>query len=278
MSIAGGVDRAIERGLSIGCEAIQIFLKNNMQWSGPPLREDEVARFRKHAVPVFAHSGYLINLAAPHSRSVEALVEEIRRADRLGVPFIVLHPGAHLGAGEAEGLRRVVGHLDEVFAATASSDVCIALETTAGQGTCLGYRLEHLAEILQRARHPQRLAVCVDTCHLFAGGYDIRTKHGYEAVMRELDHLIGCRRIVAFHLNDSKKPLGSRVDRHEHIGKGLLGLEAFRCLLRDERWERLPMVLETPKGEAMREDIENLRVLRALMVPSTPRSSRHSRA
>jgi len=267
MSIAGGVDLAIERGVSIRCEAIQIFLKNSTQWRGKEISQAEVDRFRaaRNAMPVFAHSSYLINFGVPSPRSVAALVDEIRRADLLGVPFIVLHPGAHLGTGEAAGLESVARSLDAVFAETSSSKVKIALETTAGQGTCLGHRLEHLAAIIRACHHPKRLAVCVDTCHLFAAGYDIRTRRGYEAVMQELDVVVGKRRVAAFHLNDSKKPLGSRVDRHEHIGKGLLGLEAFRCVMQDERWRGLPMVLETPKGADLREDVENLRVLRGLL-------------
>ncbi len=263
MSIAGGMDLAIERGTSIGCEAIQIFLKNANQWCGRNISGTEARRFQsaRGALPVFAHSSYLINLGVPSPRSVSALVDEIRRADLLGVPFIVLHPGAHLGTGEATGLASVARNLDTVFAATPSSSVHIALETTAGQGSCLGHRFEHLAAIIQSSHHPNRLAVCVDTCHLFAAGYDIRTRRSYEVVMRQLDGLS----VVAFHLNDSKKPLGSRVDRHEHIGKGFLGLGAFRCVLQDARWHGLPMVLETPKGKDTREDVENLKVLRALL-------------
>jgi deoxyribonuclease-4 len=263
MSIAGGFGLAIERGLSIGCGAIQIFLKNATQWRGRNITGTEARRFRqaRGALPVFAHSSYLINLGVENPRSVAALADEIRRADLLGVPFIVMHPGAHLGTGEAAGLESVARNLDAVFAATPLSTVRIALETTAGQGSCLGHRFEHLAAIIQSSHHPDRLAVCVDTCHLFAAGYDITTRRGYEAAMRQLDGLP----VVAFHLNDSKKPLGSRVDRHEHIGRGLIGLEAFRCVLRDARWRGLPMVLETPKGEEMREDVENLRVLRGLL-------------
>ena len=257
MSIAGGVSRALELGASIGCDAIQIFLKNNMQWAAKPLTADEVERFKARTIPVFAHSCYLINLATPDRRvrakSVAAIVEEIERATRLGVPFIVMHPGAHLGAGEVAGLRAVAGGLDEAFRATRDSPVRIALETTAGQGTNLGYRFEHLVEILQRSDFPKRLAVCVDTCHLFA------------ATMQQLDSTIGRKCVVAFHLNDSKKPRGSRVDRHEHIGKGQIGVAGFRNVLHDPRWRDLPMVLETPKSDDMHEDVENLRVLRRLM-------------
>lgn len=274
MSIAGGVDRALERGASIGCRTIQIFLKNQSQWQGRRLDDAEADRFRAAVgvtgiAPVFAHSSYLINLAATDPRmlhrSLAALTDEIQRAAALRIPFIVMHPGAHLGAGETNGLRSVAESLDEVFAATPGAKVRIALETTAGQGTCLGHRFEHLAEIFQLSKHPNRLAVCVDTCHLFAAGYDIRTLKGYEATMRELERTVGRKQVVAFHLNDSKKPLGSRVDRHEHIGKGFIGLDAFRCVLRDARWRSLPMVLETPKGEDMREDAGNLGVLRCLL-------------
>ena len=262
MSITGGVDCALERGASIGCGVVQIFLKNNMQWAGKPFATDEIARFRKLNLPAFAHSSYLINPASlnPEFRrkSVVALMDEINRATLLGVPFIVLHPGAQ---GD---LRAAVESLDEALAATKSSPVKIALETTAGQGSCLGHRFEHLATIIQSSKHPGRLAVCVDTCHIFAAGYDIRTAQGYRTTIAEMDQTFGTEQIVAFHLNDSKKPLGSRVDRHEHIGKGHLGLSAFRHVLRDERWRHLPMVLETPKGPDLAEDVVNLAVLRRL--------------
>jgi deoxyribonuclease-4 len=271
MSIAGGVHRAIERGHSIGCNTIQIFLKNNMQWGSAPISNDDARRFReaRGAMPVFAHSSYLINLAATNAgtrqHSITSIADEIRRADALGISFIVMHPGAHMGAGENAGMKTVARSLDAVFGATKTSKVRIALETTAGQGTCLGHRFEHLAEIIQLAKHPKRLAVCVDTCHLFAAGYDIRTPQGYETTMRKLTRTVGRKQIVAFHLNDSKKLLGSHVDRHEHIGKGYIGLDAFRCVLRDARWQKVPMVLETPKGEEMREDVENLQMLRSLL-------------
>jgi deoxyribonuclease-4 len=279
MSIAGGVDRAVERGASIGCDAIQIFLKNNMQWAGKAYAAEEVRRFRaaveRTGIAVFAHSGYLLNPCAPNpqfrQRSRDALIDEIQRATQLGVPFIVLHPGAHLGAGEEAGLKLVATTLDEAFRATRRSPVKIALETTAGQGTCLGHRFEHLAAIIAHSRHPDRLAVCVDTCHVFAAGYDIRTAAAYAGVARQLAKLP----VVGFHLNDSKKPLGARVDRHDHIGKGWLGLAAFRQVLNDRRWAKLPMALETPKSDDLHEDVENLRVLRGLLTrPSTSRTSR----
>jgi deoxyribonuclease-4 len=236
-----------------------------MQWRGRHHGRDEINRFRQRALPAFAHSCYLINLASPNAlvrqKSVAAIIDEIERATALEVPFIVMHPGAHLGAGEEAGLRAIAGRLDKAFAATRRSPVRIALETTAGQGSCLGYRVEHLDAIFQSCRHPDRLAVCVDTCHLFAAGYDIRTPRGYASVMKQLARLP----VVAFHLNDSKRPLGSRVDRHEHIGKGQIGLAGFHRVLRDPRWRRLPMVLETPKSDDLHEDVENLRVLRGLL-------------
>ena len=272
-SIAGGVDRALERAASIGCEAVQMFLKNNMQWRGPALATEEIAGFhhRHRALgdgAVFAHSSYLINLASLNPRvlrpSIAAVRDEIERADALGIPFIVMHPGAHLGAGERAGLARIARSLDQIFRGTDGSRVRLALETTAGQGTNLGYRFEHLAEIRSQVEAPSRVAVCVDTCHLFAAGYDFRTRRGYDQTWRELEREIGTSSVVAFHLNDSKTPLGSRVDRHEHIGHGQIGAAAFRRLLRDPRWDGLPMVLETPKGKDLREDVENLRLLREL--------------
>ena len=273
MSIAGGVDRAIDRGASIDCGTVQIFLKSNMQWRGRALDTAEIQRFKQRQEetkiqPVFAHSSYLVNLAATNTMflrmSVAAMVDEIQRADLLGVPFIVMHPGAHMGAGERRGLQRIVRSLNTIFRATRQSSVRIALETTAGQGTNLGHRFEHLAEIMEHVTNPERLAVCIDTCHLHAAGYDIRTPSAYRKTMKELDRVIGHKCVAAFHLNDSKTPLGSRVDRHAHIGKGYIGLSAFRCVLRDARWRKLPMVLETPKSDDLHEDVENLHVLRKL--------------
>jgi deoxyribonuclease-4 len=274
MSIAGGLDRAIDRGASIGCRTIQLFLKNNARWSGRRPTAEELRRFAARRAEtgihaVFAHASYLINLAATdpevHRRSVAASIDEVRRATQLGLPFVVLHPGAHMGAGEAAGLRRIAGSLDEVLARTADSPVRIALETTAGQGTNLGWRFEHLAAILELARPAERLSLCLDTCHLLAAGYDIRTAQGYATTMDELERTVGSWRVVALHLNDSRTPLGSRVDRHEHIGRGQVGLEAFRALLHDPRWAGLPLVLETPKNDDLHEDVENLRVLRELL-------------
>ncbi len=275
MSIAGGVSRAIDRGASIGCQSVQIFLKNNMQWQGAPLTTDEVQRFRQRCRetairPVFAHSSYLINLCAVKPsflrKSIAALIDEVKRAALLGVPFIVLHPGSHMGKGEQHGLERVAESLVEVFRATPRARVRIALETTAGQGTNLGWCLEHLAEIYRLVgRRRGRLGVCVDTCHVFAAGHDLRTAAGYRRLMRVIDASVGLDQVLAFHVNDSKTSLGSRRDRHAHIGQGKIGLEGFRHLVRDRRWRETPMVLETPKSNDLHEDVENIQRLQALL-------------
>ncbi len=274
MSTAGGVANAIERGLQSGCDTIQIFTKNNQQWQGPPISREAAADFRRAQTasgiaPVFSHNCYLINLASTNPRilkkSIAAMIDEIKRAELLELPFVVTHPGAHVGAGEESGLKRIAASLREVIRATRGCKAKIALETTAGQGSSLGHRFEHLAELLNRVEEETRLAICVDTCHIFAAGYDIRTPDSYERTMSALEKIIGKRHIVAFHLNDSKGALGSRLDRHEHIGKGKIGLAGFRFLLNDPRWRRLPMVLETPKGEKMEEDVINLRRLRKLV-------------
>ncbi len=273
MSVAGGAWKALERGASVGCEIVQIFVKNNMQWFGRPPLPEEIARFNEERTrlkieAVFGHAGYLINLGAPASpnraKSVQSLIQEITFAGALGLPFLVLHPGAHLGAGEAEGLRRIIAGLDEVFRATKGLAVRIALENTAGQGSCLGNQFEHLAAIYEGVKKPERLAVCLDTAHLFAAGYDIRQAKGWDKTIRRFHSLIGREQIAAFHLNDSKTELNSRVDRHEHIGKGKIGLEAFRHIVNDARFRNSPGCLETYKSDDLHEDAENLATLRSL--------------
>ncbi len=273
MSIGGGVQRAIERARSIECTAMQIFVKNNMQWFARPLEREEIRAFREHAqraelAVVFAHANYLINLAATNpqflANSIRALSEELTRADQLGLPFLVLHPGAHLGAGEEAGLEKVVSSIDQVFAAIPKVKTRIALETTAGQGSCLGHTFEHLAAIIANARAPERLCVCLDTAHVFAAGYDLTSAEGTRKTFREFERTIGLEHLVALHLNDSKTGRGSRVDRHEHIGKGQIGLAAFRIIMRDRRFHKIPKVLETPKGKELREDVVNMRTLRDL--------------
>jgi len=264
---------ALQRCKRIKGDVCQIFVKNNMQWSGKPFSAQDLAAYagEQAANPlacVFGHAGYLINLAGPASEnrdcSLKSLIQEIELAHQLGLPFLVLHPGAHLGAGETAGIRQVAAGLDQVFAATRRSPVRIALENTAGQGTCLGHRLAHLAAVFDQVKKPERLGVCLDTAHFFAAGCDIRTPRGWNAAMREAASLIGLKQILAFHLNDSKTPLGSRVDRHEHIGKGHIGKQGFRHIVNDPRFKRHPGCLETPKSEDLHEDVRNLAVLRSL--------------
>jgi deoxyribonuclease-4 len=273
MSIGGGVHTAIERGRSINCTAIQMFVKNNMQWFARPLTHDEIRAFVEHRqrgelLSIFAHANYLINLAATnpqfHANSMRSLSEELIRADQLELPFLVMHPGAHLGAGEDAGLEKIVASIDAIFRVIPNVKTRIALETTAGQGSCLGHRFEHIAYIIESVREPERLCVCIDTAHLFAAGYDLGTESGIKKTFREFDRTIGLRRLAAIHVNDSKTARGSRVDRHQHIGKGQIGLDAFRFIMRDRRFRKIPKVLETPKGKAMHEDIENLGRLRRL--------------
>jgi len=272
MSIAGGIHRAFERGLETGCRTMQIFLKNSNQWRGKALTDEErlkyaLAKQESGIEPVLAHSSYLINLASPEPalfrRSLEAFVDELARANNLGVPALILHPGAHRGAGEAAGIAAVAAALDEALDRV-PPPVCVLLENTAGQGSCLGHRFEQLAAILDLVRAGDRVGFCLDTCHAFAAGYDLRTAAGYRRMLREFDGRIGIDRIRAFHVNDCRKPLGSRVDRHTHIGRGEIGLEAFRCLINDRRFARVPKILETPKGDDAALDLMNLATLRGL--------------
>jgi deoxyribonuclease-4 len=274
MSTSGGAWKSLERGASIGCEIVQIFVKSNMRWFGTPHSPADVAKFKQESASkkfaaVFGHTGYLINVASPagsnRDNSLKSLTQEIGFATALGLPFLVMHPGAHMGVGEKEGIRRAITGLNEVFDATRPSKVRIALENTAGQGTCFGYRIEHLAAIYDGVKQPRRLAVCLDTCHLFAAGYDIRSPTGWDAALKEVDRLIGLKQVVAFHLNDSKTALGSRVDRHEHIGKGTIGLQGFRHIVNDPRLRDCPGCLETPKSDDLHEDIQNLATLRKLL-------------
>jgi deoxyribonuclease-4 len=271
MSISGGLHLAFERGMAVGCTALQIFTKNASQWRGKPISPAEAETFRaawrqSGIGPVIAHDSYLINLAAPQEemwrRSIAAFLDEMERCALLGVPALVMHPGAHLGAGEEAGIGRLAEAFRLVFA-EAPAGVTVLLENTAGQGSYLGHRFEHLAEVM--ARVPQgRFGVCLDTCHAFAAGFDLTSAEGYEAMLAGFDRLIGLPRIAAFHLNDARKGLGSRVDRHEHIGQGEIGREAFGRLLRDERFAAVPKILETPKGEDDALDRMNLALLREL--------------
>jgi deoxyribonuclease-4 len=276
MSIAGGYYKAVEIAQRCGCDCVQLFTKNNNQWRAKPIAAEEAEKFRttlsaagvSHPI---SHDSYLINLASPDDdlwrKSIDAYVIELERAELLGIPYVVMHPGAYVSSTEAAGLARVAAALDEIHRQTPGLRVCTLLETTAGQGTTLGWRFEQLAEIKLKVKAPERLGVCLDTCHVFAAGYPLCGPAEYEATMQSFDTIVGLEQINACHLNDSKKGLGSRVDRHEHIGKGCLGLEPFRLLLNDSRFRQTPMYLETPKGQTDGEewDVANLRTLRELI-------------
>jgi deoxyribonuclease-4 len=276
MSIAGGCHNALLTAQAYGCATVQIFTKSSNQWNAKELTDDDVRTFRatlrrtRLRLPM-AHDSYLINLASPdealYRRSIEAFIVELQRAERLGLRYLVTHPGAPLDAGEEFGLARVAAALDEVHRRCPGFRAQVLLETTAGQGSSLGHRFEHLARILALVADPGRLGVCFDTCHVFAAGYGLAPEPEYRATLRAFDQVIGLKRLRAFHLNDSLKPQGSRVDRHAHIGRGCLGLEPFRLLVNDRRFRSRPMVLETPKEEGDQGDMDavNLRVLRRLV-------------
>jgi deoxyribonuclease-4 len=272
MSISGGIEKAVVRGQEVGCEALQIFTKNSNQWKAKPLTATEVTAFRDACqaasiAPVIAHSAYLINLAAPdealYEKSIQACLDELQRCERLGIPHLVVHPGAHMGTGKAPGLKRIAAAIDRTHGESPTLQATMALEVTAGQGTALAYKFEHFAAILEQVDEPDRLGFCLDTCHLLAAGYDFRTRQGYDRMMDAWDELVGIERIRAIHLNDSKKDLGSRVDRHEHIGQGYIGTRGFEFVLNDRRISHLPMVLETPKEDDA--DGRNLATLRRLI-------------
>ncbi len=314
--MAGGLENALHSAVQVGCDCVQIFVKNQRQWRAAPLRNEQIERFRAaqsatHVAPVIAHASYLLNLASPDDRarlgSVRALTDELERCEALGVTALVLHPGAHLGLSEdqspkfedrkqnrghrgasrrlskersresegtregsaiAAGIERIATSLDEIHRRCAGFRSMILLETTAGQGTSIGWRFEHLRGILDRVGEPDRLGVCLDTCHLFAAGYDLRTPQAYAAMIDELDRVIGVARVRCIHMNDSKRELGSRVDRHEHIGKGKIGKSGFANFIKDPRFAGVPMILETPKGvDGRGTDLDkvNLKRLRAMV-------------
>ena len=274
MSISGGVFNAFQHGEEVGCATIQIFTKNSNQWKAKELTSEDARKFRESQKktgisPVVGHNAYLINLASPkkdvYDLSMEAMLVELERAELLGLPYLVIHPGAHLESGEREGIRKIAGSVDKLHQKTKGFKVKICLETTAGQGSTIGYRFQELAEIIDNVEENERLGVCYDTCHTFAAGYDIRTKKAYEETFRAFDQHIGLQKLKVIHLNDSLKDLGSRVDRHQHIGKGKIGLEGFRLLMNDKRWEKIPKILETPKEGGTAKDIENLNLLRSLV-------------
>lgn len=274
MSIAGGVSNALLDGKRVNCDVIQIFTKSSRQWAAQPYSKEEIERFfhnRKETgiTTVIAHDSYLLNLGSPDRRlrkkSIRAFIGEMERCETLSIPYLIAHPGAHMGGGEAEGIKTIARSLNEIHASCAGQGVKIALEITAGQGSSLGYRFEQIRDIMDATKESDRVRVCFDTEHAFAAGYDLRTREGYERTFSEFNDIIGLKFLAAFHLNDSKKEFHSRVDRHEHIGKGHIGVEAFRLLMNDRRFWGLPMSLETPKGPDLKEDMENLTLLRSLV-------------
>jgi deoxyribonuclease IV len=276
MSVAGGIYKAAEESEAHLCQTVQVFTKNASQWKGKPLSQEDIDNFRRAARKAnlkhnLSHNSYLINLASPDdemfAKSIEAFVDEMQRAEQLELDYLVAHPGSHLKTGEEAGIARIANGLDEIHRRCPDFKVMILLEITAGQGTNLGCKFEHMAGILKLVKHAEKLGICFDTCHAFAAGYPLFPKADYDATWQEFDTLIGIKKLKAFHLNDSKKGLGSRVDRHEHIGKGALGLEPFRLILNDPRFASLPMVLETPKEEGDNHDMDgvNLTVLRNLI-------------
>ena len=276
MSIAGGYYRAVEAAATEGCDCVQIFTKNNNQWRAKPLTNEDVALFtgamaKLNITHPISHDSYLINLASPEAalwkKSVDALVIEIERASRLHIPYVVAHPGAYTSSSEAAGIKKIARGINEVHRQTKQLSAQILLETTAGQGSNLGWKFEQLGAILEKVKNPDIVGICFDTCHVFAAGYPMETEKEYRATMRKLNAAVGLKKIQAFHLNDSKTPFGSRVDRHEAIGKGHLGLSPFKYLVNDRRFKKIPMYLETPKGPRGNStwDRANLRQLRKLI-------------
>lgn len=281
MSIAGRFTRAVEMGRKVGCDTIQLFTKSTNQWMAPAITADQAAEFRRAIAdsglaPCFAHSAYLINVGSPSKgvakQSEQALRLELERAEQLGLAFLVLHPGSHKETGADDCLKRIAEAATRALRATAGAKVQLLYETAAGQGSCVGHQFEELATLLALTAPADRVGICFDTCHVFAAGYDLRTEAGYQSVMRDFDRIVGFDRLRAIHLNDSKKPLGSRVDRHEQIGQGAIGLTAFRCLMNDQRLCQIPMVLETPKDDECTEDIANLATLRGLFASGSSAS------
>lgn len=279
LSIAGSMHKALLSAEGYGMETVQVFTKSPQLWRVKPLDEEGIGAFRSHAErlgygQIVAHDSYLINLAAPSEelweKSIEAFAEEMRRCDQLAIPYLVTHPGAHVGTGEEAGIARVVAAVVRMLQKDEKGGVTVCLETTAGQGSTLGYRFEQLAVMLagiDAAGFGHRVGICVDTCHILAGGYDITTAAGTRAVLEEMDRVIGLHRVKAWHLNDSKKPLGSRVDRHEHIGRGCVGLEAFGVICADPRMAKVPKIMETPKDccpDGRDWDVVNLALLRTM--------------
>jgi deoxyribonuclease-4 len=273
-STSGGVSKAVERAINLGFTAMQIFTKNNNRWLAKPLEQKEIKKFKinienSNIKFVVAHDSYLINLCASNQELLEksrvAFIDELTRCEQLGIPFLNFHPGSHTGRGEEEGLKVIAESINMAHDKTKDFKVNSMLEITAGQGTALGYRFEHIAKIIELVESKERMSVCIDTAHLFAAGYDFRSKETYYKTMQDFDRIIGISKLECFHMNDSKKELGSRVDRHDHIGNGFIGIEGFRNIMNDEKLVSVPKILETPKGKDQLEDLENLEVLKNLM-------------
>jgi deoxyribonuclease-4 len=276
MSIAGGIHLAPDRGAKVGCGVIQLFTQNSNQWRGKPISDSDVRLFREKWCEsglheIVSHDIYLVNLASAageiRDKSLVAFREEMERCSRLGITKIVMHPGAHLGDGEELGIKRICEAFNQLFEQVPEYTGKILLEATAGQGSSMGYRFEHLRAIIENTAFSDRFAVCYDTCHTFAAGYDITTPEGYKKTFAEFDRIIGLDRLQCFHMNDSKKGLNSHVDRHEHIGQGTMGLEGFRLIVNDPRFAKIPKILETPKGDNDEMDAVNLKALRDLIKP-----------
>ncbi len=277
LSTKGGLHTIFDRATEINATAAALFAKNSNQWKGKELTDADCALFteKRTVRPLLTHASYLINLATTnaefHRKSIAAIADELDRAERLGIHAVVLHPGAHMGAGGEAAIDQIARSLDTVHAMLPNHRAVTLLETAAGQGSCVGCTFEELGQMIARVDDKRRVGICFDTCHVFAAGYDLRTRDGYERTIDEMERHVGLDNVGAFHLNDSKKPLGSRVDRHQHIGEGELGLEPFRFLLNDPRFARIPKLLETPKPVEHESDRRNLAVLRSLVGESQSR-------
>ncbi len=275
MSIAGGIDQAIHRGESIDCTTIQIFTKSNRQWFAKKLTEESIVAFKEAfkqsttIKSVVAHASYLINLGSPNKetnkKSIKAVSEELQRCNLLEIPYLIIHPGSHLQSGEKLCLQKIADNLNTILSKDKGKTM-ILLENMAGQGTNIGYTFEHIAELYQQSAFKKKIGVCFDTCHAFAAGYDFRNEKAYEKMLKELDAILGLKLLKVIHINDSKKELGSRIDRHEDIGKGKLGLEAFRLIFNDKRFFDIPKILETPKDD-LRDDVRNMKIIKKLISP-----------
>ena len=273
-SIAGGIFNAIERGKKATCDTIQMFNKSNNQWRAKKLDPKEIDKFFEAieatgVTVALSHTSYLINIASPDDalgeKSRLSLLEEMERCNLLKIPNLVMHPGSHVGSGEETGMARIIENINRMFNELNNNDVTLLLESTAGQGSNLGYRFEQLAQMIDGVENKDHMGVCLDTCHIFAAGYPLADPHEYKKTIKQFDDVVGLDLLKVIHINDSKKEFDSRKDRHEHIGKGFIGLEGFRNIVNDRLLKNVPMILETPKGDDLAEDIENLAVLRGLV-------------